>query len=346
VSLSLIDVGRRATTSDAYFTRSDVVRAVTTGATQGATLDQIEAKVDEFLSSDQAVELIESRVWTTPEILEPERRTVAAAIAGRSGGVGVADAANIETAVSVRPSLSDEQAEMIRRLTLSGNGFDIVVGRPGSGKTFALDAVRSAYEASGYRVIGTALAARAAKELEAGSGIPSRTAASLRTAIDGGMLQLDPHTVLVVDESAMVGTRMLAALASEASAAGAKVIAVGDPKQLPEIQAGGLFRGLADRLGVHELTGNRRQADPADRSALVDLREGRVNEALGRLVNNGSVTVGDNADLLRQAMIADWLSAAGSGRDVVMLALRRDDVNDLNHRARHTLLQEGRLGPT
>jgi len=259
VALSPADIGRRATTSDAYFIRSDVVRAVATGATQGASLDQIEAKVDLFLSSEHAVELVEGRVWTTPEILALEQRTFDAAVAGRANAVGVADAASVEAAIAARPSLSDEQSEMIRRLTLSGNSVDIVVGRPGSGKTFALDAVRASYEATGYRVLGTALAARAGKELEAGSGIPSRTAASLQTAIAGGMLQLDSRTVLVIDEAAMVGTRMLAAIASEANAAGSKVIAVGDPKQLPEIQAGGLFSGLAQRLGPHELTGNRRQ---------------------------------------------------------------------------------------
>lgn len=92
VSLSPADIGRRATTSDAYFTRGDVVRTIAAGATQGANLDQIEAKVDQFLGSDQAVELIAGRVWTTPEILALEQRTAHAAMAGRSSGIGVADA--------------------------------------------------------------------------------------------------------------------------------------------------------------------------------------------------------------------------------------------------------------
>ena len=143
----------------------------------------------------------------------------------------------------------------------------------------------------------------------------------------------------------MVGTRMLAALASEANAAGSKVIAVGDPKQLPEIQAGGLFSSLAQRLGSHELAGNRRQVDPVERSALVDLRDGRVDAALGRLVEHGNVTICDNADLVRDAMVADWLASSSAGRDVVMLGLRRDDVEDLNARARQALRHVGVLGP-
>ena len=260
-------------------------------------------------------------------------------------GTGVANTVAVEAATGARPSLADEQREMVRRLALSGNSVDIVVGRPGSGKTFALDAVRAAYEASEYRVLGTALAARAAKELEAGSGIPSRTAASLQSALASGLLQLDSRSVVVIDEAGMVGTRMLAALVAEANSAGAKVIAVGDPKQLPEIQAGGLFRALASRLGEHELTGNRRQRDPVERIVLADLRAGRVDAAVGRLVERGHVTVSDNADLVRDAMVTHWLQATVDGRDAVMLGLRRDDVDDLNDRARHALIRDGRLGP-
>ena len=48
----------------------------------------------------------------------------------------------------------------------SGRPVDVVVGRAGAGKTFALDAVRDAFEASGHRVRGISLAARAARELE------------------------------------------------------------------------------------------------------------------------------------------------------------------------------------
>lgn len=344
VTLSPADIARRVSESDAYFTRSDVVRSVATGATQGATLAQIDAKVDEFLASAHAVELVDGRIWTTPDILELEHRTVDVATAGRASSTGLADTHAVEAAIAARPSLSDEQRDTVRRLTLSGNAVDIVVGRPGSGKTFALDAVRSAYEASGYRVLGIALAARAAKELEAGSGIYSRTAASLQAALAVGNVRLEDRTVLILDEAAMVGTRQLAALVGEANRAGSKLIAVGDPKQLPEIQAGGLFAALDRRLGHQELTGNRRQVDLAERDALVDLREGRVDAALGRLVDNGNVTVGDNAELVRDAMVADWLDADTHGSDAVMIALRRDDVDDLNDRARRALRQARRLG--
>ena len=66
----------------------------------------------------------------------------------------------------------------------------------------------------------------------------------------------------------MVGTRKLARLLDHADAAGAKVVLVGDPRQLPEIDAGGLLAGLAERLPGVQLTENRRQRDAWERQAL------------------------------------------------------------------------------
>src|SRR5262249_8079397 len=156
-----------------------------------------------------------------------------------------------------RPSLSLEQRHMVEQLCRSGRPVEVVIGRAGAGKTFTLDAVREAFEASGHRVIGASLAARAARELQSGAGIESATAHSLRAALDGGRTSLGPGDVLVIDEAAMLGTRLTADLADEVRHANAKMILVGDPKQLPAVEAGGLIPALASRIGVVELVENR-----------------------------------------------------------------------------------------
>ncbi len=65
---------------------------------------------------------------------------------------------------------------------------------------------------------------------------------------------LDERTVLVVDEAGMLGSRKLARLLDHAQDAGAKVVLVGDDKQLASIDAGGGFRGLRLRLGASTLS--------------------------------------------------------------------------------------------
>jgi hypothetical protein len=59
----------------------------------------------------------------------------------------------------------------------------------------------------------------------------------------------------------------------------ANVVLVGDPRQPPEIEAGGAFGVLAARDAVIELVENRRQSQAWERDALNELRSGSVVKA-------------------------------------------------------------------
>ncbi len=92
---------------------------------------------------------------------------------------------------------------MVRRLVLEPAGVAVVVGQAGTGKTFALGAAREAWEASGRRVLGAALARRAARELEEGAGIPSTSVTALLEELRRRPLStLGRGAVLVIDEAA------------------------------------------------------------------------------------------------------------------------------------------------
>jgi len=337
------ELAMAATEEHATFTRSDAVRQVAKSARQGASVEEILVRTEAFLGSDQAIAVADGR-WTTPEMLAYERQVVALAERPGTGSLR-ARPADAAAAVAARPSLSDEQRHMVEQLCGSGQPLDVVIGRAGTGKTFTLDAVREAFEASGHRVLGVSLAARAARELQAGAGIASSTAHALQARLDGGHVRLQEGDVLVVDEAGMLSTRLMASLAGEASAAGAKMILVGDPKQLPAVEAGGLLAALASRVEVVELVENRRQRDPEERFITTALRHGRSRLAVRRLDRHGRVTVAHNSDALRDQMVLDWWGHREGGRDVVMGAVHRSDARDLNARAHAVLEAEGRLGP-
>ena len=93
----------------------------------------------------------------------------------------------------------------------------------------------------------------------------------------------------------MVGTRALAGLFDAAHAGGARLVLVGDPKQLQAIEAGGVLRAL-DRGMAVGLTENRRQQIPWERQALADLRAGEVGRFLTEYQQHGRVHVSDTAD--------------------------------------------------
>ncbi len=330
------------TESHATFVRRDVVRALAQAATQGASLDELERGADAMLAGPYAVAVAEGR-WTTPEMLALERRTVELAMLP-APPTACSAPGNIERALDERPSLGADQRQVVATITGSGRPIDIVIGPAGTGKTFSLDAAREAWESAGYRVLGTSLAPRAAAELQNGVGIASQTIDRLRNRLATGYERLDERSVLVIDEAGMVGTRRLAAMIEEARGARAKVVLVGDPKQLPEIDAGGLFAAVAQRLGYAELTENRRQRDPEERAVVAELRLGHVEAAMDRMQRNGSVITADNADQLRDGLVGDWYAARAGGDDVLMVAARRSTVADLNDRARELLAARGELG--
>jgi len=336
------DLAAELTEQHATFERRDVVRGAARAARQGAALDEILTRADEFLNSEYAIRLGDDR-WTTPEILRLEQRVLDLATLPADSRLA-ADRDRVKAALRARPSLSAEQRSMVERLCLDGQPVDVVIGRAGAGKTFTLDAVREAFQESGHRVVGISLAARAARELEAGSGIPSSTAHSFHAAVGSGRIRLHDADVLVIDEAGMLGTRMLAAIAEEAHRARAKVVLVGDPKQLPPVEAGGLFATLGTRVEVIELIENRRQRDPKERAIVAVLREGRAELAVQRLDEHGRVTVAHNSDALRDQMILDWWRHRAAGRDVILGAVHRSDVRDLNERAHAVLEAVGQLG--
>lgn len=285
---------------------------------------------------------VEAR-YSTPEMLATERQLIVGATKRVGEGAGIADAEQVDAALTVRSYLADEQAAMVRALTTSGDGVQVVLAKAGAGKTTALDAAREAWQRSGLVVHGTALGSFATKELR-DSGIDACTTA--RLMLDVQRYGLPRGSVLVVDEAGMVGTRQLASLARHAEEAGAKLVLVGDDHQLPEIDAGGAFRGLADRLGAIELQENRRQQDPADRQALDAYRAGRPEELVELLRRQGRVAVAPDVGQTRAGLVRDWWEGAEAEglENVAMIALRRSEVRELNELARDTMRQAGRLG--
>jgi conjugative relaxase-like TrwC/TraI family protein len=303
---------------------------------------------DHGQSADDA--LAEPR-YTTAGMLALERGLVSWAEAGRSAGVAVAPREQVEPVLAARrstgagPGLTDEQAAMVRAVCGSGRALEVVVGGPGSGKTFALDAARQAWEAAGYRVLGAALPAEAAAVLGTGARVQSSTLDSLLGQLDrsGG---LAPATVVLIDEAGMVDTRRLARLANHVRQAGAKLVLTGDDRQLPAIEAGGAFAYLARRVGATELVDNGRQVEAWERDALVDLRAGQVGQAAGAYERQGRMVVADRPEELLGVCVDRWWADRESGADAGLFAYSREATRILNALGRARMADAGRLsGP-
>lgn len=241
--------------------------------------------------------------------------------------------------------LSGEQADALSHVT-DGRDLGIVVGYAGTGKSAMLGVAREAWEAAGYEVRGVALSGIAAENLESGSGIASRTIASMEHGWKQGRDMLTSRDVLVIDEAGMVGTRQLERVLSHAAEAGAKVVLVGDPQQLQSIEAGAAFRSIHDRHGGAEIGDVRRQREDWQRDATRDLATGRTSDAINAYDGHGMVHSAETREQARDDLIDRWDRDRQASPDSsrIILTHTNAEVRELNEAARDRMREAGDLG--
>jgi Ti-type conjugative transfer relaxase TraA len=241
--------------------------------------------------------------------------------------------------------LSGEQRAAFEHAT-GERGLSVVVGYAGTGKSAMLGVAREAWESAGYTVRGAALSGIAAEGLENGSGIASRTIASLEHQWSEGRELLTSRDVLVIDEAGMVGTRQMERVLSHAADVGAKVVLVGDPQQLQAIEAGAAFRAIHERHGGVEITEVRRQREDWQRDATRHLATGRTGLAITAYEERGMVHAAETREAARGDLIERWDRKRQASPDDtrIILTHTNDEVRALNMAARGRLRDAGELG--
>jgi hypothetical protein len=311
-------------------------------------LSQVEEAADRFLQ-ERAVRVGQDRRlgvdrFSTPELLALERQLVTGATKRADEGCAVVRPESVRQVLDRHHSAGEDQAAMVCDLTRGGAGVAVAVGRAGSGKTWALGLVREAFELDGYQVLGMAPTGIATVGLADEGFADARTIDRLLLDLQGGRIELDSRTVLVVDEAAMVGTRKLAPLLSHAERAGTKVVLVGDDRQFASVAAGGGFRALRLRLGASELTVNRRQVEAWEQQAIEDVRAGRVEQAIAAYAEHDRIRAFEARDDRDRALVADWWQAHEAGERPVIYAHRRAQVDQLNSVCQRLRAEAGQLG--
>jgi Ti-type conjugative transfer relaxase TraA len=287
--------------------------------------------------------------FTTHEMIEAERRLHHAAerMAERERHkVNDADRRAALTRAEQRGLiLSGEQSDALAHVT-DGRDLSVVVGHAGTGKSAMLAVAREAWEAAGHEVRGVALSGIAAENLEGGSGIASRTIASMEHGWGRGRDLLTARDVLVIDEAGMVGTRQLERVLSHAGEAGAKVVLVGDPQQLQAIEAGAAFRSIHERHGGAEIGEVRRQREDWQREATRDLANSKTGHALEAYRSHGMLHEAQNREQARGDLIERWDCdrRASPDKSRIILTHTNDEVRALNEAARMRMRAAGDLG--
>ena len=328
------------------FTARELDKALSYG---GLSKDERAAFRGEILADKNVIGLRETPTgevtrYTTREVLASEMgllRSAQKLADDRSHGLSETRVDETAAAFTLKP----EQSHALAHLT-GAEGFAVLWGEAGTGKSHTLKATRAAYEAEGANVIGLAPTHKVKDQMREGGFRQSNTIASDLKGIDDGRTAWNAKTVVIVDEAAMVSTENLAKLAAAARGAGAKLIIAGDDAQLASIERGGMFETLRQRHGAAILEDVQRVKDIEERKLWGKMHKGEFREMLAKHDKAGHIHWSARAtDALRdmaQKYTAD--TAADPSKKRFMFAFTNAEVGALNDYARALERQRGHLG--
>jgi len=355
VALDATEIMRQGTEQRSTLTEAQLYAATAAARLLSDDWEGIEAST-QVVKHDADTVTLEDRGherYTTQEMLSIEQQMVARAQDMSNAKHHGVSREHIDAALRARSELSTEQKDAVEHITYE-NDLACIQGWAGTGKSFTLGAAREVWEAEGYRVRGATLSGKAAQELQSGSGIASTTLKRLEMDARGYVDEQDrfheptdeltEKDILILDEAGMVGSRQMSRLLEDAERGGAKVVLVGDTRQLQALEAGAAFRAIQERVGYVELGDIRRQHRAEDREAVRDLAEGRAEKALENLAHRDRVHAYDRAFDAKQAVGRAVVADIEAGKLSLALAATRDEVRDINEHARlaareHDLLQ-------
>ncbi|KVS21938.1 AAA family ATPase [Burkholderia vietnamiensis] len=138
-------------------------------------------------------------------------------------------------------TFKDEQKEYIQNVFLPF-GVSIVVGLPGTGKSFAMRHAVDIARTKGRKTYGLAPTGKVSSAIahEAGTDYAA-TIDKFLIDVEQGKVELHATDIIFVDEAGMIGTRNYHRLLVAVEAAGAKLVLIGDNNQLDPVSAGNTF---------------------------------------------------------------------------------------------------------
>jgi ATP-dependent exoDNAse (exonuclease V) alpha subunit len=326
------------------------------GAPIGAALDQLRA-----LRASEEILVLADGTGTTREhrgrertVVQIAERLTAATVEPLPAAAPAREADRLDRELAnTGGRLSEEQRAAIQ-LGCGEHRLVVIGGQAGTGKSTTLTGIVRAHQACGREILLTSTAALAAQRLandlaENAVTCTAFSTAGLDAAITDGRIELTPASTVIHDEAALASTREQIRLLREVEASGARLIAVGDPRQNQPVGAGGLWTKIEHTTrtaGAHlELTQNQRARDPADRRDQARFREGRAEVAIRGYAARDRVHLHPDQQRAEDQALDAAHHDRTHGRTTIAIAQTSNEhLDELNARAQAIRRQHRQLG--
>ncbi|MCF7552169.1 MobF family relaxase [Pseudonocardia sp. WMMC193] len=317
----------------------------------------------QLANGDSAYQAPGGRLFATPDQLRTERILVAATADRDGPALAPHQAARfLEGLRESGIELGADQAAAVRGVLTSGARLESLVGPAGTGKSFVVGTLAKAWtdptlhgDAGERRVFGLATS-QVATDVLAGEGLTARNVARWLATQDrfsaptaeaqahheDSAWRLRAGDLVVVDESAMTDTTALAAIHTHVDNAGAKLLLVGDHKQLAAVGAGGSMEMLAGAGARYELADARRFSAEWERAASLRLRAGD-ERVLGDYHRHGRLLDSGTPDQAEASASRAWLADTLAGRRSLLLVDTNEQAARLSAQLRAELVRLGRV---
>ncbi len=351
-----IDIAREAIVTSLGKTMPHQIKQAIDHKIEKAEL--LHAKTTELKYLGGKAKTINKKAYTTPELIEQEKLTLKILREGRQ---------RVEPIVGKNLRLkrgdifTKGQSKAAIEILTTKDRFMNIQGFAGTGKTFMLEEVKEQAQAQGYEIIGMAPSSAAANLLTKETGIESKT---VQKHLMEGLQNLNKpkqqdidhvsakqKQLWVIDESSFISTKQALALAKLATKENARVINLGDSKQLAGVEAGKPFAISQDKkygLTTVKMTEIIRQKNIELRQAVYAATKGDISRAFAK-INKSIVQVqdknGNDEPILRREIMADtYLSMSKKDQaNTLIISPANEDRYNVNNHIREELKVEQTL---
>lgn len=282
--------------------------------------------------------------YTTLAALNRELDTIRLVKESKEKARAIATPETVESYLKEK-ELTDGQRKAIATALTATDGFIAWQGKAGAGKTYALNEFRSLAQERGYTIKGYAPSAAAAQVLGEELGVESTTVARLLVS-QTPEEEKQKKAIWIVDEAGLLSASDTHTLLQRASQEQARILFVGDTRQLSAVEAGNPFKSL-QRAGMTtaHLNQSLRQKNADIKEAVDKISEGRIAEGIGILDANGRIIGVEGREERASTIAREYVNLSASERSkTLILAGTNLEREAIVEQIRSSLKEEGTLG--